>query len=227
MSPPRMTRTGSRSFTSTVVDLIVKPNTVIKGNKLPSIVELYNYLRSLDCVVLAYHHKREKETAKFDHIYIVFRTSVDAANFLRMWLFWDDAHFMKVNYQIQQSPDFPTSAVLHLLQYEVEDILDKSGSSGAKEPARFIGYAFIYTTLAELQRSNSPGSLEKQCQFLEETFANQEIHLIHLERMVKEARDDRDKRIKKNQELRAELATYEEELRRRSLTPGSCGHDKE
>ncbi|KDN47612.1 hypothetical protein RSAG8_03402, partial [Rhizoctonia solani AG-8 WAC10335] len=107
MLPFGMTR-PSRSFTSTVVDIFIRPSTVIEGNELPGIVELQAYLRSLDSVVLVYHRKRDKKTAKFDHIYVAFRTSGDADNFFRMWLFWDDGHFMKRSYKLRRRSDLPS-----------------------------------------------------------------------------------------------------------------------
>ncbi|CAE6537166.1 unnamed protein product [Rhizoctonia solani] len=209
MRPIGIIRPSSRSFISTIVKLSVRPSSILEENELPGIVEIQAYLHSLNTIVLAYHHKREKRIARFDHLYLVFQTSRNADDFRRMWGFWDDSHFMKGNYELQHDSDFP-SVVLHLLQDEIEYISKVIGPVGTEKPTRFVGFAFDRIGPIGAKGLLSSASLEEKCNFLEETLASQEVGLSHLEEMVNEVREDLDKKLKENMELRAQLACYQE-----------------
>ncbi|CAE6499262.1 unnamed protein product [Rhizoctonia solani] len=205
---------SSRSFAGSVVDIVVRPSAAVEGNELPKIVEIQAYMQRLDTLVLVYHHKREKWTAKFDHLYLVFKTSVDANTFHRMWQFWDDNHFIKGNYDLRRNSDFP-SVVLYLLQNEVKSIPCVTSS---KEPTRFKRFAF--TRIGPVGSGSGSASLpysaslNARLNFLKNTFVDQEIDLVDLEGMVRMAREERDKCIGESVELRAQLTCYRERWER-------------
>ncbi|CAE6415274.1 unnamed protein product [Rhizoctonia solani] len=136
----RAARSARRTLTEAIVDLSVKSDAV-KGESLPILRELRTYLESLESVVLVYHHQRRCRATRSDHIYVVFESNVDADDFLKTWLLWDDAHTLKEYYVLQRIPHFLNGDISRI-EYEMKCIEQAASFPRSMKLPRFEGTAF-------------------------------------------------------------------------------------
>ncbi|KAG8753193.1 hypothetical protein FRC11_007631 [Ceratobasidium sp. 423] len=201
----------SGSFRGTVVDLVVKSSAATQNGQLPAVRELISHLDDLGSVLFVYHQFQEENLAKFSHVYIVFKTHLDADGFVETWQIWDDDHPLKAEYAVQNNLD-PSPMLLYYLQFQVERIPRVASSEGPRMPPRLAGLGFILSGPVGLGHSSLPASLREEHSFFKNMFINEEVSLVELEEMVRVVQKERDEYAKKAAELRREVEYYNEKL---------------
>ncbi|EUC55466.1 hypothetical protein RSOL_116480 [Rhizoctonia solani AG-3 Rhs1AP] len=229
-----------------IVDMFLRPSATNHERNFPLLKELRSYLNSLDSVLwvlfqlgganddptqgnadvrsssrIVYHRKRAKRLTKPDHIYVVFKTHVDADAFTKGWSLDSETKPFREQYMIQRNPDYP-GALLYELHQEIELFLQAFDSEHDKEPDRFRGPAFALLGPFESRSIQLPAFLrEKRNLSKEDGIGGTSRRLADLEGRVEALRDELvqaeghdEERVKELAELEAKLRCYQKKFSR-------------